>query len=75
MSIDPAIYGVIGVLIGSGLSLLGNFLTQKYSMEREERHWQRQKELDRYIPAARKSQNIKWATLDKERIYIFRKKV
>jgi hypothetical protein len=33
----------------------------------------KEKEIERVVPAGRKSHNIKWATLEKEKIYIFRK--
>jgi hypothetical protein len=33
----------------------------------------KEKEIERIVPAGRKSHNIKWATLEKEKIYIFRK--
>lgn len=36
-------------------------------------HLLKLKEIERIIPAGRKSHNIKWATLEKEKIYIFRK--
>jgi len=36
-------------------------------------HLLKEKEIERIVPAGRKSHNIKWATLEREKIYIFRK--
>lgn len=41
--LDPALLGLLGVVVGSLLSLLGNFLGQWYTLKREERNWVRQR--------------------------------
>ena len=60
MKIEPTL---LGVIIGSGLSLIGNFLTQWTSIWKEERQWKRQqvakyKENDR-IESKEKINSIK----------------
>jgi hypothetical protein len=43
-NIDPTL---LGVIVGSVLSLLGNFIGQWFSMAREEKHWKRQRDSER----------------------------
>ena len=38
-----------------------------------ERYFIKERELERTIPAIKRTHNIKWSTLDRERIYVFRK--
>jgi hypothetical protein len=41
VNLDSAL---IGVVVGSILSLLGNYLTHRFSMQKEEKQWQRKQE-------------------------------
>jgi len=38
------------------------------------KHLVREKEFERVVPAGRRAQNIKWATLEREKIHIFRRR-
>jgi len=40
-----------------------------------EKYFMKEKELERIVPTIRRVHNIKWATLEREKIHIFRKKV
>ena len=46
-AINPAFLGVLGVLIGSGLTLLGNVLNQYFISKKEELHWFNQRKADK----------------------------
>lgn len=44
--LDPALIGVIGAFIGSFTTIAGTAITQLFSMKKEERHWEKQQDIE-----------------------------
>lgn len=55
--LDPALLGLLGVMVGSILSLIGNFLGQWFTLRRDERNWERQRRTEKEDAEAQERKN------------------